>query len=182
MIFLTVAADLSDNIRNLHVRDTDDHMAEYCFEVECTQCHEPHDTRVTVNTRELHDLPGSRGEASLVLKCKFCGSVGSIKLEPFEQYLYAKGSEDEGHSVEKRKKHGLNKVKGDFAAILQMDCRGCQPIKFYWDNLTFVVTLSSGKQMECQFDQDENEWYDYDDDANEEVNITDFSYEFVKGK
>lgn len=181
MLFLTIGAEFSENIESIQVQDTDDNVAEYTFDLECTNCHEMHDSKVLINTKESHEMPGSRGEASFILKCKFCSKDCSVNLEPYETFLYSSSSE-EVNSKEKRKKHGLNKLGVDKAAILQLDCRGCEPKGFYWNNLTFLVKLNSGKIMECQFDQDENEWYDYDDDSSEEVNITEFQCEFVKGK
>ncbi|CAL9727962.1 hypothetical protein MOUN0_B04412 [Monosporozyma unispora] len=178
MIYLTIKADLSENITKISPRDLESEPAEFTFDLTCTSCREDHDAPVMINSFEKHEMPGSRGEASFLLKCKFCGKDCSINLEHFENALC---SEPE-ISKDKRKKHGLNKLGTDVAAILQLDCRGCDVKGFHLDNLKFDVQLSSGKIMECQFDQGEDEWYDYDEDSSEEVSITAFEYQFVKGK
>ncbi|MCB5513396.1 CXXC-containing zinc-binding protein, partial [Thomasclavelia ramosa] len=67
-----------------------------------------------------------------------------------------------------------------FYLPLSLDCRGCELIKFYPDTITFEVSLSSGKVMLCQLE--DNEWYDYDDNLGEEVTMTDFSSSIIKGK
>lgn len=178
MIYLTIKAELSENITKISPRDLDSEPAEFTFDLTCTSCREDHDAPVMINSFEKHEMPGSRGEASFLLKCKFCGKDCSVNLEHFEDALY---SEPEINK-DKRKKHGLNKIGNDVAAILQLDCRGCDVKGFHFDNLKFDVELASGKIIECQFDQGEDEWYDYDEDSSEEVSITAFEYEFVKGK
>ncbi|CCK72053.1 uncharacterized protein KNAG_0I02680 [Huiozyma naganishii CBS 8797] len=178
MLYLTVAAELSENIVKVSTKNSETDPAEFCFDLVCTSCREMHDSPVTINSFEKHDMSGSRGEASFTLKCKFCQNECSINLSPFEDALYAQPQENK----DKRKKHGLGKVALNEAVILQLDCRGCDLKVFHFDNLIFLVELASGKIMECQFEQGEDEWYDYDDDANEEVSITEFKYQFVKGK
>lgn len=179
MLYLTIKGNLSSNIEKVTPHDLETESAEFTFDVVCTSCREAHDSPIMINSFERHEMPGSRGEASFLMKCKFCGKDCSINLEHFEDSLYNEPSINK----DKRKKHGLNKLNDNVAVILQLDCRGCDVTKFYFDNnLIFDVQLTSGKIMECQFDQDENEWYDYDEDSGEEVSITSFEYEFVKGK
>ncbi|CCF60327.1 hypothetical protein KAFR_0J02630 [Kazachstania africana CBS 2517] len=179
MLYLAISATLSENIKSVRVKDSVQEPAEYTFQISCNNCREVNPAPVLINSVEKHDMAGSKGEASFTMKCKFCSTECSVNLNHFEESL---GAEPQ-ISKDKRKKSGLAKLSTDSAAILQLDCRGCELTKFYFDNnLTFVVELVSGNKLECQFDQGENEWYDYDDDAGEEVSITDFACEFFKGK
>lgn len=178
MLYLIIQGDLSENIKKIYPKDSVESPAEYAFDLVCTSCREANESPIVINGFEKHEMPGSKGEASFLLKCKFCGKDCSVNLNYFEDALY----NEPNINKDKRKKSGLKSVSDASAAILQLDCRGCDLKQFYLDSIIFNVELSSGKVLECQFDKGENEWYDYDDDAGEEVTITDFCSEFVKGK
>ncbi|CAR28253.1 hypothetical protein ZYGR_0N07470 [Zygosaccharomyces rouxii] len=183
MLYLVVDANLSENIKRICPKDTESNPAEYTFDLVCTSCREKHDSTVVINRFERTPLPGSRGEASFVMKCKFCGKEVSIDLNPFEDSLYNDAVEDNKENIEKtqvqRKKHNLRNTQGK-CFLLSLDCRGCEVTGFYPDNLTFLAELSSGKTMEFQLE--DGELYDYDDDSGEEVTVTEFKSEVVKGK
>ena len=183
MIFLLIAAELSENIERISVKDPETDPAEYVFQIRCTRCGEDADKPVVVNAYEKHDIPGSRGEANLVMKCKFCGSENTIDMNHFETAL----SQDQASNIDrdKRKKHGLGDRKLDIdncAAILQLDTRGWDLREFIFSSIPFVAELTSGKKMEFKFEDGEDSWYDYDDDSGEEVYVTNFKTQFVKGK
>ncbi|SCU77615.1 LANO_0A00826g1_1 [Lachancea nothofagi CBS 11611] len=185
MLYVAISATFSENISSLSVKDTDAELADYALEVVCTNCREKNDSRVTVNRLEKHEMSGSRGEASFVMKCKFCGSECSINLEKTEEKLYNLEIEENTEAVQKvkvqRKKQGIKKVEASQAILLALDCRGCEVINLAYTNLIFEVQLTSGSTMEASF-EDENEWYDYDDKASEEASIVDLKFEVVKGK
>lgn len=176
---------MSENVKCVYPKDNEKVMAEYIFDITCTNCREPHDVPVSINRFEKHQMPGSRGEASFVMKCKFCGKDVSISMYQFEEVLYnAETRSEEVFSKikEQRKKKGLRGVDTEKAILLEMDCRGCEINNLDVANITFVAELTSGKKMEFQFEGGENEWYDYDDDAGEEVFIIDFDSQVIKGK
>ncbi|GCE98070.1 hypothetical protein ZYGM_004755 [Zygosaccharomyces mellis] len=183
MLYLVVDATLSENIRRIYPQDTELNPAEYSFDLVCTSCREKHDSKVVINRFEKTQLPGSRGEASFVMKCKFCGKEVSIDLNPFEDSMYNDSVEDNREIIDKaegqRKKHNLRDIQGK-SVLLSLDCRGCEVLGFYPDNLTFLAELNSGKTMEFQLE--DGELYDYDDDSGEEVTVTEFKSEFVQGK
>lgn len=184
MLFLAVDAIMSDNIKLIYPQDTEDAMAEYIFDIICTNCREQHSSSVVINRFEKHQLPGSRGEASFLIKCKFCGKDSSINISKFEDYLHNTTNIDPEilNDVKKqRKKRGLMSTPLTKTLLLELDCRGCEITHFHPRNLTLMVELTSGKKMQFQFG-DENEWYDYDEDAAEEVFVTDFNSEILKGK
>lgn len=183
MLYLVIDATLSENIKRLSVQDTASDPAEYAFDLVCTSCREKHDSKVVINGFEKTPLPGSRGEASFVMKCKFCGKEVSIDLNQFEESLYNDSGEENKEIIGKveaqRKKHNLRGIKGG-CVLLSLDCRGCEVLGFYPDNLKFLAELYSGKTMEFQLE--EGELYDYDDDSGEEVTVTEFKSEIVNGK
>ncbi|AQZ13355.1 YCR090C [Zygosaccharomyces parabailii] len=181
MLYLVINATLSENIKRIFPRDVEESAAEYTFDLLCTSCREKHESPVVINRFEKHQIPGSKGEASFLMKCRFCGKEISVGLAEFEDSLYNGDERKEVLDKRKiqRKKHDLKNLVGK-CVLLAMDCRGCEITGFYSDNLTFVAELISGKNIEFQFEEDE--WYDYDDDAGEEVSVTEFSYEIIKGK
>ncbi|CUS23406.1 LAQU0S09e04038g1_1 [Lachancea quebecensis] len=185
MLYVVLSASVSENIGRLTVKDLDSDPADYAFELVCTSCREKHDSKVTINRLEKHEMNGSRGEASFVMKCKFCGKDCSINLERTQEELYNLQEESNRELVEKtrvhRKKIGIKNVDASKAVLLALDCRGCEVLNLDYSNLIFDARLASGKVMEATFDE-ENEWYDYDDDAGEEVSVTDLKFDIVKAK
>lgn len=183
MLYLAIDASMSENIKKIDLEDTEQNAAQYTFDLVCTHCREKHDSSVVINRFEKSEIPGSRGEASFVMRCKFCGSTCSITILSFEQYLYNPVEADPA-VVQKikdlRKKNGIKNVPAESCLLLSLDCRGCEVTQFYPENLTFNVELSSGKTMSFQLE--DGEWFDYDDDASEEVTVTDFRGTIIKGK
>ncbi|EJS44473.1 YCR090C [Saccharomyces arboricola H-6] len=180
-LFLVLKAALSDNVASVSIENTIELRAEFTFDLQCTSCRELHDSKIMINTFEEHPMPSSKGTASFLMKCKFCSKEISVNLSIFEnEYLTDRNNEARAKIKDIRKKHGLSKIEEDSFIPLNLDCRGCELIKFYPDNLSFQVSLNSGKEMVCQLE--DNEWYDYDDDSGEEVTMTEFSSEFIKGK
>ncbi|SCW00281.1 LAFE_0C00694g1_1 [Lachancea fermentati] len=184
MLYLTATATLSDNIKCVYPKDTEEEPAEFCFELVCTDCREKHDSKVTINRFEEHEMSGGKGKASFVMKCKFCGKDCSVTLALNEEYIYSPECREElmANIKTKRKKHGIKNIDLGKAVLLSLDCRGCEVISLDPSNLIFVVELLSGKTMECSFEDGENEWYDYDEDLGEEVSVTDVIFDIEKGK
>ncbi|SCU92600.1 LAME_0F00672g1_1 [Lachancea meyersii CBS 8951] len=185
MLYAVVSATLSDNISQFSVHDTDSEVADYALEIVCTNCREKHDSLVVMNRLEKYDMNHGKGEASLVMKCKFCGNQCTVNLEKMEEKLYNLDVDGNGEAVEKvklqRKKQGIKKVDSSKAIVLALDCRGCEVTGLDFSNLSFDVQLTSGNTMQATF-EDENEWYDYDDNSAEEVSIVDLQFELVNGK
>ncbi|QLL31125.1 hypothetical protein HG536_0A09420 [Torulaspora globosa] len=184
MLYLAIEATMSDNIKQIYPEDTEQDAAQYTFDLVCTHCREQHSSSVGMNRFEKTEMPGSRGEASFVMRCKFCGSDCSINISSFEQYLYNPAEADPGQ-IQKmkdiRKKNGIKNVPSESCVLLSLDCRGCEVTQFHPENLNFNAELTSGKQMTFEL-EDGREWYDYDDDSNEEVTVTDFRGTIIKGK
>ncbi|CAI4056856.1 uncharacterized protein SKDI_03G1470 [Saccharomyces kudriavzevii IFO 1802] len=180
-LFLVIEATLSENVAKVSIDNTSESRAEFTFDLQCTSCRELHDSKIMINTFEEHAMPSSKGTASFLMKCKFCSKELSVNVSIFEsEYLTDQADHEWAKLKDVRKKHALSKVKENSFLPLVFDCRGCELVKFYPDNITFKVLLNSGKVMACQLE--DNEWYDYDDDSGEEVTMTEFSSDFIKGK
>ncbi|KAI9471169.1 hypothetical protein BX667DRAFT_472184 [Coemansia mojavensis] len=107
----------------------------------------------------FYDISGSRGEANLVMKCKFCKreSTATLLSDPVP---YSNS--------------------GQFATVMQLECRGLEPVSFSprgeWQaqgvesDTTFAVDLEDG------------DWGDYDEKTEEAVGVSDFEARFVAGR
>lgn len=85
-----VYTDLQNRVSGLRPTDTPENPYYYTFRVQCTSCHETHPNWVSFNRfvshppnfsedvltifgiQEQHEIPGSRGEANFVWKCRLC--------------------------------------------------------------------------------------------------------------
>ena len=47
-------------------------------QIECSKCHERADSWHAVGSNELLEIPGSRGEANYIYRCKLCKSVNTL--------------------------------------------------------------------------------------------------------
>lgn len=155
--YLKVKADLT-NVTDLQPLNNPQSPHEFQFNIECTNCREVHDKPVTINTFEKHEISGSRGEASFVFRCKACKSEHSAQIE--------------------RTKEKLAEL-GNWCKILEIDARGVEFVEFkatgQW---TVNSTVSSAKFDEV--DLEDAEWYDYDDNAGEEVSVTEVEFDIAR--
>ncbi|KAJ1960455.1 hypothetical protein H4R35_007541, partial [Dimargaris xerosporica] len=72
-IALAMKAELV-NVTGLQPADT---SYDFHFKIKCTSCQEVSDNFVTINREDTSPISGSRGEAHLVMRCKFCKREGS---------------------------------------------------------------------------------------------------------
>ena len=161
-----ISADL-DNVTDLLPVNTAESPFEFTFKVKCSTCQEVHGKEITINTFESHDIANSRGAASLVFKCSFCGSRGTknINIVPTDLKLTNEASQ----------KH----IQIPF---LDINSRGCEIIEFIPRNGYFkCLGLESNTKFD-DIDLGDDEWYDYDDDSSNEVSITNVKWDFVRVK
>lgn len=153
---LKASAELA-NVTNLQPVDTPESPFEYTFIIECTKCRQVHDKPVSINRYESHEISGSKGEASFVYKCREC------KLEHSATITRTKDTVD----VEDNNK---------FKSLLTIDARGIDFNEFIPEGRFQCVGSNSTSKFD-EVDLIDGEWYDYDDNSNEEVSITDIKWE-----
>lgn len=181
MLFLTASATLTPNIKSLTIQDSDKEPANFAVSIICTHCHEAHDSIVTVDAYEKVEIPGSKGEASFLIKCKFCGSTNYITMTLVEREWFGDvESESYKSQLANRKKKGWKELMGAGVVLAEFDCRGCEVSKFHADSISFEAELESGTKLECKLD--DGEWYDYDEKAEEEVSMTESDFQIIKSK
>lgn len=157
--FLKAKAELV-NVTDLEPVDSPQNPYEYTFTIECTKCREVHDKPVTINTFEQHEITGSRGEASFVFRCKNCKSEHLAQVERTKQKLTI---EDNGKWVK----------------LLEIDARGLDFVKFEALGQWQCHSSNSVTQF-SEVDLEDGEWYDYDDNAGEEVSVTEVSFDIAR--
>ncbi|OMJ29852.1 UPF0587 protein [Smittium culicis] len=105
------------------------------------------------------EIPGSRGSANYVSRCKFCKREGVASIVA-----------------------GPNKYSNDanaFQTILVLDCRGIEPVEFDFRRNWEAVGPESNSKF-AEIDLSENEFFDYDEKGGNEVSIVDLEYKFVR--
>ncbi|MFH4983575.1 hypothetical protein AB6A40_010284 [Gnathostoma spinigerum] len=112
---------------------------------------------------ESLDLPGSRGTANYIQKCKLCGRMNSLNIvkESFKPYLIEKNEE--------------------YQPIIQFDCRGVEPVEFE----PMKDWCAEGVESNTMFDNidlTEKEWADYDEKVNDVTMISEIESRFVLSK
>eukprot|EP01024_Parvocaulis_polyphysoides_P024997 TRINITY_DN22807_c2_g2_i1.p1 TRINITY_DN22807_c2_g2~~TRINITY_DN22807_c2_g2_i1.p1 ORF type:complete len:163 (-),score=28.22 TRINITY_DN22807_c2_g2_i1:75-563(-) len=116
---------------------------------------------VYVSAAEEHEMAGSRGTANFVLKwVRDARSNASLNVTEVKKVTREYTGED----------------SGQFVPIIGFDCRGMEPIAFHPEN-GWIVTSSGGKVFD-DVDLRENEWADYDEENDLQVNILEFESKF----
>jgi len=106
-------------------------------------------------------LKGGRGEANVVMKCKFCSRENSIDIikDSVKPYTI-----DDSNT---------------FKTIAAFECRGCEPTDFSFRN-GFTAKGAETSTTFNDINLEENEWVDYDETAKESVGVYEATHKFIK--
>ncbi|KAJ5754967.1 hypothetical protein N7533_004510 [Penicillium manginii] len=148
---------ISGSVTSLRPIDTEEDPYYYTFRVKCTSCHEIHPNWVGFNRFEEHEIPGSRGEANFVWKCRLCTKTHSASII----------SGPNTYELQE-KKTGQK--------IIEMDCRGLEFIEFKPAEGKWEAKGVESPTTFSDIELDEGEWYDYDEKTSEEVSIKDITW------
>lgn len=109
------------------------------------------------------DIPGSRGQAHLVMKCKGCERHGSIEIVP--------------------KKGAATRVSANdtWTTVLSLECRGFEPTELDLAATRTVRAVGTTGTVFADLEWDGADWADYDDDANLSVSLMGVRSQFVRG-
>lgn len=149
-----------EGLTDLRPKDTEQTPFEYTFEIECTSCREKHDKEITINRFEQHEISGSRGEANFVFRCKNCKRESSA-------------------SITRTKNNYTIEDSGKAVSLLEIEARGIEFVRFVPDGLFEAKGAESTTKFE-EIELNEDEFYDYDDNAGNEVSITEVSWDVVR--
>jgi len=157
-IALSIKAVLENVVE---VKGLDDDF-RYYLKLKCTSCGEVTDSWQYVCLAESVETKGGRGSASMVLKCKMCKRENHIDIlkDTIKSYTI-----DDSES---------------FKVVVAFECRGVEPIDY--DFRSGWCVYSDMNKIFEDVDLNEKEWYDYNDENNEPVSITEVEHQFKKLK
>ncbi|KAL1994780.1 hypothetical protein VTN49DRAFT_967 [Thermomyces lanuginosus] len=156
MLSLVLSAELQ-GVTDLRPKDTAEDPYYYTFKVQCSSCRETHPNWVSFTRFDSREIPGSRGEANFVWKCKLCGRTHTANITA-GPHTYVADNDDK---VQK---------------IIELECRGLEFTEFKPEGEWEAKGVESNTAF-TSIDLTEGEWYDYDEKAGEEVSIKDVSWE-----
>ncbi|CAI2164069.1 16973_t:CDS:2 [Funneliformis geosporum] len=125
---------------------------EWHFKVKCTSCNEVNNNWVGVNRLDQNEIPGSRGKANLVMRCKFCKRESSAQFDP---------SPVKPYTIES---------SGNFAQMITIECRGLELIDFEPRARTKFEDI----------DLTDGDWAEYDEKGGIPVGISEVQAKFKR--
>jgi len=158
MLSLVLSAEL-EGVTDLIPKDTQEEPYFYTFKVQCTSCRETHPNWVSFNRYEQIDIPGSRGEANFVWKCRLCLKTHTASIIGGPNAFELK---DDSKSKSQK--------------IIELDCRGLEFTDFKPEG-EWQAKGAESSTVFSNVDLSENEWYDYDEKSGAEVSIKDVTFE-----
>ncbi|KAL3473381.1 hypothetical protein BJX99DRAFT_233902 [Aspergillus californicus] len=155
MLSLILSAELN-GVTDLRPQDTEENPYYFTFKVQCTSCREVHPNWVSFNRYEQREIPGSRGEANFVWKCKLCQRTHSASIMTAPA-AYEANDKRQGQKV------------------IDLECRGLEFTEFKADGEWEAKGIDSSSPF-TGIDLLEGEWYDYDEKAGDEVAIKEINW------
>uniref|UniRef100_A0A8R1XQ86 CXXC motif containing zinc binding protein n=2 Tax=Onchocerca TaxID=6281 RepID=A0A8R1XQ86_ONCVO len=128
------------------------------LKLKCTNCGEEPEHWQYVIAEEKFNMPGSRGAANILEKCKLCGRINSLEIvkDSFRSY----------------------KNSDDYDELIRFDCRGLEPTDFDPKSGWRAIGTESATVFE-NIDLTEKEWVDYDEKAAQPTEINEIQCRFV---
>lgn len=132
--------------------------------VKCANCGEAQEKSVYIERAVMHPMPGSRGEAHLVMKCKMCERQATC----------------EWIETKKGVKVGEVNKNAEFCQIVAIEFRGMEPVALVVDKCgPWSLVSEADNEMEVEFDG--GDFADYDEAGDMSVCITNVQAQFTRG-
>lgn len=151
------------SLENVETLQTCGKDFRWFLKLRCANCGEIPSKWQYVTEEMTAELKGGRGHANMVEKCKMCARENSISI--IEDKVQPYQLDDDSKSK----------------VIVGFECRGLEPVDFDLRS-GWEVKSSCSNKVFSDVDLIEKEWYDYDDNANTSISITECSFSFVKLK
>ncbi|XP_002129898.2 CXXC motif containing zinc binding protein-like [Ciona intestinalis] len=158
-----IGLEISAILENVAQISTIGDEFRWYVKLKCTSCGEVSSAWQYLSLDESTETKGGRGSASMVQKCRMCGRENHIDI--IKEHLSSYTAESDG----------------TFSKIAGFECRGMEPVEFDFRS-GWVVSSACSKATFNDADFSENEWYEYDESANQSVGVTELKYRFVKMK
>ncbi|CAO2818019.1 unnamed protein product [Amaranthus hypochondriacus] len=141
----------------------------YYFKLKCENCGEVTQKETSVVLEEVFPIPKSRGQANLVQKCKFCEREGTVTMLP--------DAPSSGTKMRCRPLTGDDCEAGNYAPIMFFDCRGIEPVEYYFGGSQWKVETTAGTIYE-NVDLSGGDWAEYDEKGEMPVSISNLKSRF----
>mmetsp|Transcript_2877 Transcript_2877/g.6610 ORF Transcript_2877/g.6610 Transcript_2877/m.6610 type:complete len:173 (-) Transcript_2877:94-612(-) len=128
--------------------------------------------RITVNPQEEFEIPNSKGTTNLVLKFDGAKQASTMSVIAISRKLDVKDKEVKGATLGEYSDPG-----GEVKPLALFDCRGIEPIRWY-TNGPFIVETSGGFIFNEVDLSDDDGWCEYDQDADQPVQVSKPEFEF----
>jgi len=137
--------------------------AVYYIKFQCSNCREITENNKwnSITSRETSPVSGSRGEANLVMKCKGCKRENCVDIVPLSE------------------KSILLEKSGIFCPIIEIECRGLEPIQFDPRDGFFGEGTSGTK---FDIDLGSGDWTEYDENTQQGVSILNIESRIERSK
>ncbi|OQR78943.1 hypothetical protein BIW11_06073 [Tropilaelaps mercedesae] len=153
-----IGLEFCANLENLvSISPADDSYVWY-LKLKCGCCGEITDNWISLELHEKQSLRDGRGDANIVIKCKFCLRVNTMDILPDTRNPYSNSDE--------------------FQLIVVFDCRGIEPVDF--DPREGWVAKTEDGRTFTEVDLTEKEWVDYDDKRRQTVGVYEVKSKFRK--
>ncbi|CAL4137476.1 unnamed protein product, partial [Meganyctiphanes norvegica] len=145
-----------ENITNITAPGDD---FQYVIKIRCNSCNEVCDKWLYISADESAEIPGSRGNANMVYKCKLCKKTHTLDV-----------------LLQHRKPYTIDDVP-NFKEIIAFECRGISVVEFkFADGWSCEGSESGTKFEDLCLDED---WCDYDEESNQPVGISELESKIV---
>jgi hypothetical protein len=128
--------------------------------IRCSSCQEENKNPIWLDrSEELKAIPGSRGEAHVIVKCKLCAKIANLTmLQDIKSVPRIKGS----FAV-------ADGEPSEWQTLAVVECRGCTVVSWALQGMEWVA-----KNENTEFDPTEldDDFYDFDEKTDNEVSIT----------
>ncbi|CAG9531476.1 unnamed protein product [Cercopithifilaria johnstoni] len=155
-----ISLQLKANMVNVTALEPMNDWTEFRWhlKLKCTNCGEEPKHWQYVIAKEKFNIPGSRGAANILGKCKLCSRINSLEIvkDSFQPY----------------------KNNNDYGELIRFDCRGLEPTDFDPRSGWRAIGTESETVFE-NIDLTEKEWVDYDEKAAQPTEINEMHYRFV---
>ncbi|XP_065192237.1 CXXC motif containing zinc binding protein-like [Sycon ciliatum] len=155
-----ISLQMKANLQNVTDMKASGDDFRWYFKVKCLSCGEVSENFIYICGLERSAMPGSRGDANLIIKCKLCSRVNSADLLADTIKAYKAGG-------------------SQFQSIVTFECRGLEIVEFSPRSGFVCVGEESGTKFE-DVDLTEMEWCDYDEKAGDSVAIDELEFKFVR--
>ncbi|KAL0244398.1 hypothetical protein GEMRC1_008482 [Eukaryota sp. GEM-RC1] len=123
----------------------------WTFRVSCTNCGTVNESPVDIDVEHEEDMPGSRGSANFIMKCKGCKRT--VSIHHIASHLNLPKLEE----IATKNKLTTDKLQGAF------ECRGCDIVE--WKTGPGFITTSNSSQTEMSVDLSDGSWADVDENS-----------------